>query len=105
SSRRRHTRCYRDWSSDVCSSDLKNRLARLAIASSRLEGLGTHLKGPTGVIFSKEDPVAVAKALHTFARANQALAIKAGYVEGQRSEERRVGKERRAEGAWSDYNN
>src|SRR5207245_3803539 len=24
SSRRRHTRCYRDWSSDVCSSDLFN---------------------------------------------------------------------------------
>src|SRR5207245_7405792 len=24
SSRRRHTRCYRDWSSDVCSSDLMN---------------------------------------------------------------------------------
>ena len=62
---------------------VKNRLARLAIASSRLEGLGTHLTGPTGVIFSKEDPVAVAKALHTFARAHQALAIKAGYVEGQ----------------------
>ena len=62
---------------------VKNRLARLAIASSRLEGLGTHLKGPTGVIFSKEDPVAVAKALHTFARTHPALAIKAGYVEGQ----------------------
>src|SRR5438128_6252592 len=25
SSRRRHTRCYRDWSSDVCSSDLNYR--------------------------------------------------------------------------------
>src|SRR5207245_6920027 len=25
SSRRRHTRCYRDWSSDVCSSDLLPR--------------------------------------------------------------------------------
>src|SRR5438128_9147176 len=25
SSRRRHTRCYRDWSSDVCSSDLTVR--------------------------------------------------------------------------------
>src|SRR6266550_7279523 len=25
SSRRRHTRCSRDWSSDVCSSDLKMR--------------------------------------------------------------------------------
>jgi large subunit ribosomal protein L10 len=41
------------------------------------------LKGPTGMIISKEDPVAVAKALHTFARTNQALVIKAGYVEGQ----------------------
>src|SRR5207245_5979702 len=26
SSRRRHTRCYRDWSSDVCSSDLEGQL-------------------------------------------------------------------------------
>src|SRR3989449_11372466 len=29
SSRRRHTRCSRDWSSDVCSSDLAHR--RLAV--------------------------------------------------------------------------
>src|SRR3989337_358463 len=28
SSRRRHTRCYRDWSSDVCSSDLIIRHTR-----------------------------------------------------------------------------
>src|SRR3989449_6300146 len=28
SSRRRHTRCSRDWSSDVCSSDLVERAAR-----------------------------------------------------------------------------
>src|SRR5207245_1539758 len=28
-SRRRHTRCYRDWSSDVCSSDLVPWAARL----------------------------------------------------------------------------
>src|SRR5207245_1061449 len=31
SSRRRHTRCYRDWSSDVCSSDLP--CCAMAIAS------------------------------------------------------------------------
>lgn len=62
---------------------VKNRLARLAVASSELEGLGGHLKGPTGLIISKQDPVAVAKALHAFARTNQALAIKAGFVEGQ----------------------
>src|SRR5207245_1191232 len=30
SSRRRHTRCYRDWSSDVCSSDLISPLQRAA---------------------------------------------------------------------------
>src|SRR6266550_9015295 len=29
SSRRRHTRCSRDWSSDVCSSDLADRPAEL----------------------------------------------------------------------------
>jgi len=62
---------------------VKNRLARLAVASSELEALSAHLKGPTGVIFSKEDPVAVAKAVHAFARIHQALAIKAGYIEGQ----------------------
>src|SRR3989449_8534554 len=34
SSRRRHTRCSRDWSSDVCSSDLEP-LGRLATVSAR----------------------------------------------------------------------
>src|SRR5207245_7768621 len=39
SSRRRHTRCYRDWSSDVCSSDL-----------GQAEEAGTHVEedGLTG---------------------------------------------------------
>src|SRR5207245_7521761 len=45
SSRRRHTRCYRDWSSDVCSSDLpvfaavctlmKDGSARTTVGSTR----------------------------------------------------------------------
>ncbi len=61
---------------------VKNRLARLAL-SSDLSSVGTHLKGPTGMILSREDAVAVAKTLHTFARTNTALVIKAGYVEGQ----------------------
>lgn len=61
---------------------VKNRLARLAL-SSDLSAVGTHLKGPTGMILSREDAVAVAKTLHTFARTNTALVIKAGYVEGQ----------------------
>src|SRR5207245_4652363 len=41
SSRRRHTRCYRDWSSDVCSSDLchphpRHRVARRAVVLADL---------------------------------------------------------------------
>lgn len=61
---------------------VKNRLAKLAL-SDNLAGVKSLLKGPTGMIISKDDPVAVAKALHAFARTNQALVIKAGYVEGQ----------------------
>src|SRR6266513_1544358 len=35
SSRRRHTRSKRDWSSDVCSSDLRRRRARRTPGASR----------------------------------------------------------------------
>jgi large subunit ribosomal protein L10 len=61
---------------------IKNRLARLALSPDLAE-VKALLKGPTGMIIAKEDPVAVAKALHTFAKANQALVIKAGYIEGR----------------------
>ena len=62
---------------------VKNRLARIAISSSALDALGPQLKGPVGLVVSKDDPVAVAKAVSTFARANQALTIKGGYIEGR----------------------
>src|SRR6266542_3426300 len=39
SSRRRHTRCYRDWSSDVCSSDL-GVPERAAMALAEVSGNG-----------------------------------------------------------------
>src|SRR5207245_6569127 len=35
SSSRRHTRCYRDWSSDVCSSDLGELLPRTRSLGAR----------------------------------------------------------------------
>ena len=62
---------------------VKNRIAKLAMTDNDLSKLHPHLKGPTGMVISKEDPVTVAKALHTFAKTNQLLAIKAGLVEGQ----------------------
>jgi len=62
---------------------VKNRLARIAIKDSPLDGLGKHLTGPTGVAYTKKDPVPVAKALQAFVRSNPALTIKVGIVEGK----------------------
>src|SRR5262245_63105436 len=39
SSRRRHTRCLSDWSSDVCSSDLSLRSAFTALETSASDAL------------------------------------------------------------------
>jgi large subunit ribosomal protein L10 len=62
---------------------VKNRLAKIAISASELEVLKPQLTGPVALVVSKDDPVAVAKAVSTFARTNQALTIKGGYVDGQ----------------------
>src|SRR5205809_5838456 len=71
SSRRRHTRCSRDWSSDVCSSDLPNKLAMRFV--DVLGGGGKLLR----LARSKNQECVAVLAL-------------------QRSEERRVGKECRS---------
>src|SRR2546422_8818542 len=55
SSRRRHTRCSRDWSSDVCSSDLETDLARIA----PLPNLDGHVRQGDALI----DPLTLARAL------------------------------------------
>ena len=62
---------------------VKNRLAKIAISASELEVLKPQLTGPVALVVSKDDPVAVAKTLSTFARTNQAFSIKGGYVDGQ----------------------
>src|SRR2546422_8807521 len=43
SSRRRHTRCSRDWSSDVCSSDLYAGI--ITLGHSAFFGLGAYVAG------------------------------------------------------------
>ena len=62
---------------------VKNRLAKIAISASELQVLKPQLTGPLALVVSKDDPVAVAKAVSTFARTNQALTIKGGYVDGR----------------------
>ena len=61
---------------------VKNRLARLVVKDSRLGPLATHFAGPTGMVLTAQDPVGLAKTLHAFVRANPALTIKVGLVEG-----------------------
>src|SRR5438067_8368526 len=88
SSRRRHTRSKRDWSSDVCSSDLISVLAAAALVTSR------------SAILAAPDQTTRYPGQMTDARvwiqnhADRGEAV-------PRSEERRVGKECRSR--WSPY--
>src|SRR5690349_24164337 len=54
SSRRRHTRSLRDWSSDVCSSDLLSR-ARLGRRRRRVAARPGELPTPAGSAFHLAD--------------------------------------------------
>src|SRR5947209_9938953 len=92
SSRRRHTRYWRDWSSDVCSSDLYDAAAESA-------NLNDEYVRRTG-----------SKSILCLPIVKQTKVVGALYLENnltshaftsQRSEERRVGKECRSR--WSQY--
>src|SRR5207245_6956218 len=69
SSRRRHTRCYRDWSSDVCSSDLATQLTEPALAKSwkiSPDGLQYTIVLRHGLKFSDGQPLDADDVLFTF---------------------------------------
>ncbi len=55
----------------------KNRLTKLAVKDTRYEGLADLFKGPTAVAFSS-DPVAVAKVIAEFSKANEKLVMLGG---------------------------
>src|SRR3712207_9068028 len=78
SSRRRHTRYWRNWSSDVCSSDLVGAEQDRVAVGSPVERPAV-MEGPEG----------------------QLARGAAGRGDDERSEERRVGKECRSR--WSPY--
>jgi len=62
---------------------VKNTLARRALKGSRFEPLTTHLVGTTAIAYTATDPVALAKALTTFAKTAPALTIKGAVVQGR----------------------
>src|SRR5258707_9654853 len=83
SSRRRHTRYWRDWSSDVCSSDLiKWRYSLSEIVVRKFNA------GPVELAYLDEGD-------------GEPIVLVHGFASNKRSEERRVGKECRSR--WSPY--
>ena len=62
---------------------VKNTLTKRAADAAGIEGLHEHLVGPTAIAFVTGDPVEAAKGLRDFAKANPALVIKAGVLDGK----------------------
>ena len=61
----------------------KNTLVKRAADDAGLQGLESLLVGPTAIAFIAGEPVDAAKALRDFARTNQGLVIKGGYMDGR----------------------
>lgn len=61
----------------------KNSLTEIAIRELALPSMDEYLGGPTAFVFIESDPVAPAKALTAFAKENDALQIKGGFVQSQ----------------------
>lgn len=61
----------------------KNTLTRIAAERVGIEGLETHLEGPTAIMFAYGDVVAPAKAMSDFARSSRILQVKAGVMNSQ----------------------
>src|SRR5699024_11800515 len=101
SSRRRHTRSKRDWSSDVCSSDLAQLTGRIGagreFALERCERVELALQRGVLVLLVVDGARKLGQRLGALARPGQGRQRR--LVE--RSEERRVGREGRSgEGSW-----
>ena len=61
---------------------VKNTLTQIAAKQAGVEGFDALLTGPTAIAFINGDLVEAAKGLRDFAKANPALVIKGGYVDG-----------------------
>src|SRR5690606_40740968 len=88
SSRRRHTRFSRDWSSDVCSSDLSQHLPTLLMQQGHLREIFTNLLQNAREATGNHGHIVIT----THQNPDDAVIVT---VE-DRSEERRVGKEGRS---------
>jgi large subunit ribosomal protein L10 len=61
----------------------KNTLVKRAADDAGIEGLEQMLIGPTAIAFITGEPVDAAKAIRDFAKTNQGLVIKGGFMDGR----------------------
>ena len=61
---------------------VKNTLTKIAAKEAGVDGFDDLLNGPTAIAFINGDVVEAAKGLRDFAKANPALVIKGGYIDG-----------------------
>ncbi|HET6153748.1 MAG TPA: 50S ribosomal protein L10 [Marmoricola sp.] len=71
---------------------VKNTLTKLAAKEAGVEGFDDLLNGPTAIAFINGDVVEAAKGLRDFAKANPALVIKGGFIDGATMDAKEIGK-------------
>jgi large subunit ribosomal protein L10 len=71
---------------------VKNTLAKLAATEAGISGFDELLTGPTAIAFIKGDVVEAAKGLRDFAKANPALVIKGGILDGKQLDAKEIAK-------------
>jgi large subunit ribosomal protein L10 len=69
---------------------VKNTLALRATRGTPLEAMSRHFVGPTAVAYNEDNPVALAKVLTAFAKANPNLVFKGAVVEGRAIEAKEI---------------
>ena len=73
----------RSLSGNASYSVVKNTLTKIAAHEAGVEGIDDLFTGPSALAFVDGDPVEAAKGLRTFAKANPALVIKGGIMDGK----------------------
>jgi large subunit ribosomal protein L10 len=71
---------------------VKNTLTKIAANKAGISSFDEELVGPSAIAFVSGDPVAVAKALREFTKANPLLVVKGGYFDGNPLTAEEVGK-------------
>ena len=86
------TELRKSISEDATYAVVKNTLTKIAANNAGISSFDDELVGPSAIAFVHGDPVAVAKSLRDFTKANPLLVVKGGYFDGKPLTAEEVGK-------------